>query len=497
MHTKEEIKKHFKNNNELDARIRFRKWKYWSIIAWWKKDISEITSGYSSIIEEKNTEISWWLMTYLENNQLPSDIVFHAYGPEKYFNITHNTTSPYSVLYDWEIQMLLELVNNKTKYVHKNIIDIWCGDGIKVYEMLQEWIKNKKIDWTVDYLGLDDSQDMLDFAKKKFYDNFYSKSKNEAWNLYIPSDDIDIVNKKIRPWFKKARFQAIKWLENRTPKTILFLWWTFGNLSTEIQKSFLEDIKNMMQPWDTFVISYFRILDNKPFDNEYTKELVRDFFEREKKRYEDHNVYYAEKEIDIANLKKSLPWIEIWQDDFDIHMELDEEYQILYDVRIFKKDIFYAGEIAIPKWTSYKSEGTKIDQETLKKEIYNQDITKNFVESLYRTQETKDFINDFFKSKWVDPKDIFIEVEYTPEDSKLHINIIPLRPITLVWKENNIKKSITKYPTDVIKFHESRRFKDQNMEEIVEESWLHVVDHLWCKSILAWQDIMKILIIKK
>lgn len=73
---------------------------------------------------------------------------------------------------------------------------------------------------------MDDSQAMLDFAKKNFYERFYSKSMNKERNNYIASDDIDVTMKKVRPRFMKARFQEQKMkkiLSARKPKTMMFL----------------------------------------------------------------------------------------------------------------------------------------------------------------------------------------------------------------------------------------------------------------------------------
>jgi hypothetical protein len=44
-----------------------------------------------------------------------------------------------------------------------------------------------------------------------------------------------------------------------------------------------------------------------------------------------------------------LPGIEVSQDDFDITLELDKHNQTIYDVKTFKNDIIYQGELAIKK----------------------------------------------------------------------------------------------------------------------------------------------------
>lgn len=496
MHSKEKIEKHFNKINYLESKIAFKKGKVWLIKKNTSNAIRNVICEYSDAIQEKNEEGLWWLMKYLENNELPSDILFHALWPEKYFNITHNLTSPYSTMFYWEIQMLLDLVDNKSEYIHNNIVDIGCGDGIKLYTMLQEAIKNKKIEWTVDYLGLDDSADMLDFAKDNFYNMFYSKSKNKEKLRYIQSDDIDPINKKIRPWFQKSRFQKIEWLDKRTPKTMFFLWWTFWNL-WDFKKWFLDDISKMLQKEDVFILSYFRILDKFNFDNLSSDMLIKNFFEREKKRYEDHNVIYHEKELDIKYFKKALPWIDLTHDDFDISMELDEEKQILYDIRTYKRDIVYDGEIIIPKRVPFRSEWTKIDEQTLRESLKKEDLTKNFVESLYRTKETHDFINEFLIYRWIDSNDCSINIEYDIKDDSLNISLEPRKPITFLWEENWEKKSITKNPWDIISIHKSKRFTDETIRRIIQESWLNIVDEIWCKSDLAGQDTMKLLVIRK
>jgi hypothetical protein len=58
-------------------------------------------------------------------------------------------------------------------------------------------------------------------------------------------------------------------------------------LSPEIQKEFLRDIKKMMGPDDVFVLSYFRILDQEKFKNKNSEELINNFFEHEKQRYQE------------------------------------------------------------------------------------------------------------------------------------------------------------------------------------------------------------------
>ncbi|AHB41849.1 hypothetical protein P148_SR1C00001G1071 [candidate division SR1 bacterium RAAC1_SR1_1] len=496
MHSKEESEKHFKKINFLKSKIASKKGKIGGVTKNTESDLYNLFNEYSSAIQEKKKEILGGFATYLENNELPSDILFHALGPKKYSNITHNKTSPYSKMYYGEIQMLLDLVDNKSKYINKNIIDIGCGDGIKLYAMLQEAIKNKKIEGTVDYLGLDDSIDMLNFAKDNFYNMFYSKTKNKKGFRYIQSDDIDPINKKIRPWFQKSRFQNINGLDKKTPKTMFFLGGTFGNLGN-FQEEFLKDINKMLQKDDTFVLSYFRVLDRSKFGNLAGDELIKNFFEREKKRYEDHNVVYHEKEIDIRYFKNILPGIDIKQEDFDINMELDSENKILYDVRISNRDIIYNGEIVMQKGVPYRSEGTKIDEQTLRENLKKENFTKNFVESLYRTKETHDFINEFLVFRGVDPKDCSIHIEYEDKDNTLYISLEPLKPITFFWEEDGIKKTVTKKPGDVIVLHKSKRFSDSEMKDIIKKAGLTIVDELGCKGDIANQDIMKLLVIKK
>lgn len=494
--TPEKSAAHFKKIHDLESKIRFKKVRAGGVIGDTQNSISSLLNEYESAIQEKRQEVSGGLMEYLENNELPSDILFHALGPEKYYEITHNRTSPYSSMYYGEIGMLLDLADNKSQYIHKNIIDIGCGDGIKVYAMLQEAIKNQKIEGTVDYLGLDDSKEMLAFAKDNFYKNFYSKTQNKDNNFYISSDDIHPINKKIRPWFKKARFQKIDGLDKMTPKTMLFLWWTFWNLG-DFKQGFLDDIKNMLQKDDIFIVSYFRILDQKWFENPDTEELIQNFFEREKKLYEKNNRYYHEKEIDIKNFKNIMPGLNIGHDDFDVHMELDKENNVLYDVRTFKKDIIYQGEVVIPKW-SYKSGWTNVNPDALRKQYTQEDPTKTFTESLYATKETEGFIHEFLKFRGVDPQDCFINEEYKTADQTLYITIEAKdRPITFTWEEDAEKKSITKQPGEVITLHKSKRFTDQEMKNLVDAAWLTVVDEIWCPADIAGQDTMKLLIIKK
>jgi hypothetical protein len=64
--------------------------------------------------------------------------MYNNIGPKKYFDITHNPNSPYSPVYDTEAKMLLNLIDKKPEYITNNIIDIGCGDGIKIYEMLKK-----------------------------------------------------------------------------------------------------------------------------------------------------------------------------------------------------------------------------------------------------------------------------------------------------------------------------------------------------------------------
>lgn len=456
-----------------------------------KKSLFFELDAYDIAITEKQNEREDGLMGYLKDNVLPFDLMYHTFWPEKYFEITHNPNSPYAPIYYRELNNLLDFVEKKPEYLKNIIVDLGCGDGIKIYEMLKKALNEKKIQGTVEYLWLDDSQDMLNFAKDNFYNKYYYHSDD-----YESSEHIDPIMKKVHPWFKKARFQEIKGLEEKTPKIICFLWWTFGNLSPEIQKQLLQDIKKTMKKDDVFILSYFRILEKERFNGYEMNDLIDNFFKREKERYEQQNVYYYEKEIDIKNFKDEFPGIEITQDDFDVSMELDKEQMIIYDVRTFKKDIIYHGEIIVPKWSSFKSQWTPIDRESLLKDFNESDSTKELVEKSYRSKQELELIHTFLRYKNVNPKDCFIDISYHEHTQNLEITLDPKKPITFRRTEDGIKKQITKNPGEILHICTSKRFYDHEVRNIIQEEKLTIVDDIEGYDELAWQGTMKLLVIK-
>lgn len=486
----DKVKKHIENMNILkDKKNIYKK------IGKIKKDtwmsIFSVLDAYDIAITEKQKERKDWLMGYLQDNILPFDLMYHTFWPEKYFKITHDHSSPYASIYHEELWNLLDLVEKKPEHLKNTIIDLGCGDGIKIYEMLKKALNEKKIKGTVEYLWLDDSQDMLRFAKKKFYNKYYYHS-----NDYENSEHIDPIMKKVHPWFKKARFQEIKWLENKTPKMICFLWWTFGNLSPKAQKQLLQDLKKTMKKDDILILSYFRILEKEKNNQQEINKLIDNFFELEKQRYEQHNAYYYEKEVDIKNFKDAVPGIEITQDDFDISLELDRENMILYDVRTFKKDITYQWGVIISKWESFKSQGTRIDRETLLRNFNKSNITKDFVEAIYRSKQELELINTFLRYKNIDPEDCFIDISYNEDTQSLEIALDPKKPITFKRTEEGIIKQITKHPGEILHICTSQRFYDHEIRDIIQKENMTIIDDIEGYNELAWQGSMKLLMIK-
>jgi hypothetical protein len=202
--TKEEIENYFEKINKIKARIKFLVGDFWWIKKITKWDLSKVFSMNENIW---STDDKWnnILVSSLQENKIPFDMLYHSFWPDKYFNITHSKTSKYSNMYTAETELLEELINKNPEYINKHIIDIWCWDWIKIFNMLKQWIKNKKIKWTVDYLWLDDSQDMLNFAPKdgpstdssrEDYHPFWSSSSRLNW----PNNKGNRNSKNVRAW---------------------------------------------------------------------------------------------------------------------------------------------------------------------------------------------------------------------------------------------------------------------------------------------------------
>jgi len=163
--------------------------------------------------------------------------------------------------------------------------------------------------------------------------------------------------------------------------------------------------------------------------------------------------------------------------------------------------------------------------------VENGDVTKDFVESLYKGKEADDLIHSFLESAGVDPNDCFIDRTYDPKTGELVISLQPLKRITfkrrerckdnnLVEKEgkkmtivssspvtkelrdslanNKLSKeiSVTKEKGEKIHIHTSKRFPDNEVRDIVQEKGLSVVDEVNDFAPIAGQGTMKLLIIK-
>ncbi len=490
---KEDVENHLKKIAKIKSKIKFLSWRVWWIKKNTSSDMLKTFKVYDNIqsLDESGNNI---LISDLRNNKLPFNMMYDNFWVDRYFDITHSKTSKYSVMYNAETVLLEELVNNFSEHINEHIVDVWCWDWLKIFNMLEQGIKNEKIEWTIDYLWLDDSQDMLTFAKNKFYKEYYSKEQNSS--AYVWSDNIRVDMKKVRPWFQKKRIQEIYWLKNKTPKTIFFLWWTIGNLSDKDQKWFLNDMKDLLQEWDKLIIWYFPLLKLPDLVSSEYKDLQKNYFEREKQNYEENNMYYQEKELDIKKFKEL--WIDIWHDDFDMDMEYDDINSIIYDIRKYKKDIMFWDEVVITEWTESRSIWTKIDNAFFANNGKN--INKDFVESLYKTKENDEMINEFVKHLDVPSSDYYIEKKYDIDANVFEMYLIPIKK---EWIEFSIKtwwevKKIRKFPKDKLLLHKSKRFDDKEIKEIIESSWLQIIDSLWTKNNLyPDQDIFKLLVIKK
>lgn len=77
--TKEEQDRHFQKIDKLETNIRIKKGRYGRIIGDTRSAISNLFREYENAIDEKKTKnMPEGLMEYLKNNELPSDLLFHA-----------------------------------------------------------------------------------------------------------------------------------------------------------------------------------------------------------------------------------------------------------------------------------------------------------------------------------------------------------------------------------------------------------------------------------
>ncbi len=166
-----------------------------------------------------------------------SELLYHGDWAWMYQKMVHG--KEYRV-YKEEMKCLKDHIDNIKPYINGWNYDIGIGDWEKLY-MIMKKLQDKKIN----YVGIDNSKQMLELAQDKI--GKLSNVKSE----FVAEDFFDVVVDKWHDYKKQQ-------------KTIRFLWWSFGNIvKKEDQEKFLSQISDNMTKNDTFIISLFISPKNK------------------------------------------------------------------------------------------------------------------------------------------------------------------------------------------------------------------------------------------
>jgi len=161
--------------------------------------------------------------------------------------------------FTWDIKNLAEYVNSGEK-----ILDLGCGNG-----RLLEILKGKR----VNYIGLDNSQKLLEIAKKNYPDEKFQVG--DALNLPFPENFFDkVFSIRVLPHIPSKEFQLQFLKEAKRvlkPRGNLILtgWYVYGltvkkNFLLMIENVFLKiigksklDFGDALIPWGKKVMRYY------------------------------------------------------------------------------------------------------------------------------------------------------------------------------------------------------------------------------------------------
>lgn len=433
-----------------------------------------------SLVDSLAIKASWWkIKDHLEHGELPSEYLYLAWA-DIYNKNCYSVNSPYHAVSILEAGWLLKNAENMDKYLWSTIIDIGCWNGakpaslIKYLKSIWLWSHIKK------YIWLDGSVSML----RATDDNFYQAK--------IPDLEYEV---------GKQRFQELKSDDIPWKKTFTFLWWSLGTFTDSKEwDEFLQDLRNNMSGDDTFVATVFTLpedSDSKEISDQELKELQKRFMKKERERYDINNLWETEKQKDVDEFR-NIGIDFITTKDFDTDFFFDEPSQSLIDRKTFNKDITMWWELLFEKWFFIDSPWTVLDKEFFMPMVEKK--IKNFSESIYNTNQSREFVLNFFDAYLhADMDTLAYKAERNEATHTMEIFVECLQDLDLYTPNDRIHKK----KWERIMIHQSHRFTHDEIEDKFTKNWFEIIDSLqiwWNLEILkklVHEELMKIYIVKK
>ena len=165
----------------------------------------------------------------------------------------------------------IKFLFDKFLTIQEKVLDLGCGNGRYV-----PFFNEKK----VDYLGVDNSEELIKIAQKKFPENVFEKQ--DAFNLSFPDNYFDkiysiavlhhIPSKELRIQFLKKVKRVLKpnglivltvWKFWRTKEISLI----FKNIILKLIKKSKLDYKDVFEPWGKKTKRYYHCFSKKELIN--------------------------------------------------------------------------------------------------------------------------------------------------------------------------------------------------------------------------------------
>lgn len=375
-----------------------------------------------------------------EKHQIPTDLLYKI-GSHLFNDLWFSLNSPYSTLSMAEMLTLGQDAASYAKYCRDTVVDIGCGNGKKAWFMMKKIQSISPQDRK--YIWYESSAGALKLADDMV----------EAMN--IPSLKTDFV--------LGDGVKALATIDG--PKTILFMGWTFSNLSISDQQEFLAKCVAQMHADDTLVINAFveEHKDTWPvtISDEKLKQLQHEFIIAEKEKFEQHKLRDNEREIDIRMLQDA--GIDIGPKDLDYDMIRDADKQALIDRKIYHRDLYAHGVKVLAKW-SYDSPGIVLDRNFFLPE--SKQAYKNMIESCYTSRDSNAFIYHFLQKFDLSPDNS--NISYVYRGDSLHIDLTMTKDSMLYIFDTpmRVKKD------EVFTILDSKRQTDEYLTKQFDDAWL-------------------------
>lgn len=297
--------------------------------------------------------------------KIPLDLIYQ-YSSNCYNAMTLDADSPYSQVMWHETRWLVLHRNSLQKYINPHIVDIWCGNAVKVWTLLSYMKHRVKLE---SYTGLD------------------------SWSNILQKAESFIDSQKI--WLKKTEYaiQDFTKLEQSSEwnTTYFFVWWTFCNMSDLDQSHFLQQLYDTMKPWDNLILDVHSYQDEIQMSYDLSKPLwvlEQEYLASERLRYEKYWVADKEKANTVNHYKRFFPGIKISAEDLGISFEMIDDK--LIDVTTIKKPIVMHGFVVFPAWHQFRAEWPTLDMDFFRN--INEPTVEETLKNWYDNKFTHDFI---------------------------------------------------------------------------------------------------------